>query len=395
MSTTPERPFPGSERQGEDTRYVAVVLRACGALLVGGSAFAQSLVSGGVVRGTISAPGEQDTYTFEARRRERFEMRLVDVHGTDFHPQIELYNPNGALISTSASPDVAVIDTREVVVLTDTGPGTYTVVVSHASGARGHTGDYALHFVLAPGANAGAELLDGVTVFGEIGLGELDSFTFVTEAGRTVTGTVTPLHGGTLRLRVERFSASGYSVGTGGTFQFTTTSSPGGLETLVVSDGSSTATGTGRYSILLHGLPAAPPYPPSVFLPSQSPSDPSLLDNAGNSGLGPRIGDPGEPFNVAIDCTAADTSSVYALLLSTDVRSAASSPWGWVYLDGTVLVRTHGMHLQSVESWFPAPGVSLPDDLALVGRTYTVQGLCGGFGGSVRLSSAITQTIGD
>jgi hypothetical protein len=82
-------------------------------------------------------------------------------------------------------------------------------------------------------------------------------------------------------------------------------------------------------------------------------------------------------------------------MLSLNVHGAASTPWGWGYLDGPVQMRTTGTHAQSAESWFPAPaGLVLPNDPALIGVTYTVQGLCGGFGGSMRLSGAITQTIG-
>lgn len=398
MSTTSERPSPCSEERNERTTCLAWALRSCGALLLGGSAFAQALVNGGVVSGTISRPGERDTYTFDAQRAFRgdwFEMRLVDVNASSFTPQLEVYNPRGVLVRTSSGPDVAVIDTTELVGA-PLAPGTYTVVVSNASAVRSQTGAYDLHFVLVPGANAGGELLDGVTVFGEIDRGELDSFTFAAKAGQRIEGTMTTLYGGTLRLRVERFTAGGRSVGIGSTHHFSSTTSPGGIQTIVVSDGSSTATGTGRYSIVVHGVSAAPPYPPSVFWPSEFERDPLLLDNAGNPGLGPRIGDPREPFNVSIDCTAADSPSIYALSLSTGKQSASSTPWGWLYLDGPRLLSKFGRHGKSVETWFPEPtGLALPNDPSLIGLTYTVQGASGGFGGSIRLSSAITQTIGD
>jgi hypothetical protein len=399
MSTTFERPSPCSLQRSDRTTCMAWALRACGALLLCGSAFAQSLISGGVVSGTISAPGESDTYTFEAQSLQRFEMRLVDVDVSTFSPQLELYNPNGVLIRTSAGPDVAVIGTTQVVAGpgATTPPGTYTVVVSNESDARSQKGAYDLYFVLAPGATAGEELLDGVTVFGEIGRGELDTYTFAAEAGQSVQGTVTRLHGGTLRLRFEMFgpSPSSYLVGIGPRVQFTVSSTPGGMRTLVVSDGSGTATGTGRYSIVVHGVSSAPPYPPTVFWPSEYENDPLLLDNAGHSGLGPRVGAPDEPFNVSIDCTGADSPSTYALSLSVGNRAALSTPFGWLYLDGPILLGKAGTHGQSVEAWFPEPtGLPLPNDLSLVGLTYTVQGACGGFGGSTRLSGAMTQTIG-
>jgi len=397
MSLTYRSLSPRPEKRSLRGPSLACALRGLAALLLGGSALAQSLVNGGVVRGTIAAPGERHTYTFDAQRYDRFELRVVDVDGSSFSPQLELYSPGGALLETSVSPDVAVLDTREVDIGGQVRPGTYTVVVSGAGGARHEPGTYDLYFVQAPEAIAAEELLDGLTIFGEIERGELDTYTFTALAGQMITGTITDLPGGSLRMRTERFGPNrGYSEGIGGNLHtFTTTVSPGGIAVLVVSDGSSTATGTGRYSILLHGVAAAPPYPPSVFHRSETQADPFLFDNAGHAGLGPRIGDPAEPFNVSLDCSGAGTPGVYALSLSTGQQSALTTPWGWLYLDGTLLLQKTGAHAQSIETWFPAPaGFSLPNDLTLVGRSYTVQGACGGFSGSFRLSGAITQTIG-
>src|ERR1700752_243180 len=159
MAITSELPARRSEARSVCTPHAPWALRACGALLLGGSAFAPSLVNGGAVNGTISVPGEQDTYTFDAERWDWFEMRLVDVDTSDFTPQLEVYNPRGELISTKSSPDVVAGDSTQVVAgaLSPTPPGTYTVVVSDASAT--HTGAYDLHFVLVPGANAGGELL--------------------------------------------------------------------------------------------------------------------------------------------------------------------------------------------------------------------------------------------
>ena len=47
-------------------------------------------------------------------------------------------------------------------------------------------------------------------------------------------------------------------------------------------------------SLVVHGVAAAPPSPASVFWPRERPSDPLLLDDAGHSGLGPRIADPAQ-----------------------------------------------------------------------------------------------------
>lgn len=369
----------------------------CGCtLLLGGSLSAQSLVSGGVVRGTLATPDQQDTYTFEALAGDRFELRLADVDDSAFTPEVKLYNPRGELIHAKASPEVVVLPTMQVVRRGGTTPqGTYTVVVSHADDVRAEPGTYDLHFVLMPGANGDGELLDGLTVIGSIDKGDLDSFTFVTEADRMYEGIVTPLQGGTLRLRVEWASPNGFGTGTGGTFTFRGTEYPGGLHTLVVSDASESGAGTGLYSIVVRGIVGVPPYPPSVYWPGERGDEPLLLDNAGHTGLGPKIGDANEPFNVSIDCSRAGAPASYVLAISAGFQSALSTPRGWLYLDGPRLLTKFGTHTRSLESWFDAPaGLLVPNDLALVGTSYTVQGGCGGFDGSMRLSGAITQTIG-
>jgi hypothetical protein len=379
----------------ELTAPMGWALRSLGVLLLCGPVAAQELVNGGVVRGTLSTPGQQDTYTFTAQSNNWFELRAVDVDGSAFTPRIEVHNPRGDLLLAGSGAEVAVIDSTRIVGFPDTPPGTYTVVVSNADGVRAPGGTYDLHFVLAPGANAGGELQDGVMVFGEIQPGELDSYAFTVLSGQTVTGTIAPLGESSLRLRVELFSATGHAVGVGGTVHFTLSPSQGGIQTLVVSDGSDGAAGTGRYSIVFHGVAAMPPYPPSVYWPSEFRSDPFLLDVGGDAGLGPRAGDPAEPFNVSIDCTGADAPSIYALAVTSGLQPGASHPWGLLYLQGPRLLRTLGHHQRSVETWFPEPtGLPVPADPALVGTSFTVQGVCGGIDGSLRLSNAITQTIG-
>ncbi|MEQ1892427.1 MAG: hypothetical protein ABL998_07810 [Planctomycetota bacterium] len=369
-------------------------LRTSGALLLGGSAFAQSLVSGGVVRGTIAAPGEKDTYTFQVGNRDRFSLRLVDAEGSAFSPRLELFNPDGLRIQEGTGPDIVVVPTMQVQRASDAPPGTYTVVVSSPEDARNPTGTYDLNFVKSP--SEGVELLDGVTVFDELEPGDFDVYTFTAGDGQFYQGSVDALPGEPLGFRVEKLSPSGYGWGQGGNhFSFSGSSNPGGLFTLVISDASTDTIRTGRYTIVVHGTTNAPPYPPSVFWPGEGDLDPLLFDNGGQTGLGPKIGDASEPFNVAIDCSRADAPASYVLAISAGFQSALSTPRGWLYLDGPRLLTKFGTHTRSLESWFDAPaGLLVPNDLALVGTSYTVQGGCGGFDGSMRLSGAITQTIG-
>ncbi len=121
------------------------------------------------------------------------------------------------------------------------------------------------------------------------------------------------------------------------------------------------------------------------------------VDSGGDSGFGPKIGDPSEPFNFSLDCSGATSASIYAI----EVRSGkgivpVTTKWGFSYVGGAKLLGTVGAHAQSLVDWFPTPnGLALPNDPNLVGVSYTVQGFCGGYGPTGRLSNAITQTIGD
>ena len=63
------------------------------------------------------------------------------------------------------------------------------------------------------------------------------------------------------------------------------------------------------------------------------------------------------------------------------------------HLRGPVVMRTSGLHTQSVKSWYASPGSALPPDPSLIGRTYHVQGLCASNAGGGRLSNVLTQTI--
>ncbi len=64
-------------------------------------------------------------------------------------------------------------------------------------------------------------------------------------------------------------------------------------------------------------------------------------------------------------------------------------------LGGSEFLGKVGFHSQSVETWFPTPaGMVVPNDPALVGMTFAVQGFVGNYSPGGRLSSAIVQTIG-
>lgn len=145
----------------------------------------------------------------------------------------------------------------------------------------------------------------------------------------------------------------------------------------------------GRLLVLSGHLPA----PPNVPAPAALPGDPRLLDNAGDPGSGPLVGSAFESFNLSLDCSAHPAGSPYGIWGSPG-RPALPAPtsFGSLWASGPPLFLFTGIHASSTVECAPG-GVVLPVDVALIGLTYTAQGWCGGNG--ARLSSALTQTIGD
>jgi hypothetical protein len=327
-------------------------------------------------RGTI-APGERDTYTFDAQRSERFELRLVDVNAAPFHPQIELYNPRGR-----APPDQRESGRRRdhhdggrVGARERDSPGTYTVVVSNA--ARSRTAAYDLYFVVGPRAIAGAELLDGVTVYGDIERGELDSFTFTTVAGQTVVGTITTLHGGTLRLAHGEVLGDRRFLGRRPNASILHEQQRGRRpDTRACRTPAARAPARAGTRSSCTALQPLPPIRRTSSGRASCRAIRCCWTTAATPASGRGSATPRNRSTSRSTARSADSPSIYALSLSTGVQVAASTPWGWFYLDGPRLLATSGRHVRSVESWFPQPtGLPLPNDPSLVGLTYTVQGL--------------------
>lgn len=114
-----------------------------------------------------------------------------------------------------------------------------------------------------------------------------------------------------------------------------------------------------------------------------------------SGGAPPRVGNPGEPFHVLLDCSGASSPGALAIWTTSDSRAALATRMGWLYLGGRRLLATSGLHARSSQTWFAAPaGLVLPSAPGSVGHGFTVQGVCGGYpGGRARLSNALTQTI--
>jgi len=130
----------------------------------------------------------------------------------------------------------------------------------------------------------------------------------------------------------------------------------------------------------------------NLALPAQLASDPLLADVGGNPGIGPKIGDGAEVFDLSLDCSGMATGGVTTIVLRrVQLGAPLSTAFGDLWHSGSVLLKNPGVHSQDVVS---IGAVGLPNDPSFVGVEYTAQGFCSQSGGGSRLSSGLVQTVG-
>ncbi len=136
-------------------------------------------------------------------------------------------------------------------------------------------------------------------------------------------------------------------------------------------------------------LSAHLPAPKNTFHSAALATDPMLVDSGGDPTAGPIIGSPIEVFNLSLDCSGAPFAGLYVMQARVGLLpTPLPLPWGHLWIGGSLLCQCRGVHAQSVVVCAPG-GVVLPNDPALIGFTYAVQGFCGG-----RFSNALGQTVG-
>jgi len=134
-------------------------------------AHALTLINGGSVPGTISVAGGIDTYTFTATAGDSIQLSITGYIGMFMN----LYEPNGTHIGTNNG---------DVITKSLTQGGTYTLEVSASDSNQ--TGNYDLYFVKVPGANEYGLFSDSDMRSHSITDGDLDSYTFVANAGDSI-----------------------------------------------------------------------------------------------------------------------------------------------------------------------------------------------------------------
>ena len=127
--------------------------------------------NGGSVDGTLSAPDEIDTHTFEGTAGQ---MGLISVSGNLVGGEFfRVFNPDGSPLRTGTGPVMVALEQT----------GTYSVNVQSFS--SGQTGDYTVHLALALGANEHGAIPNGASASEAIDDGgEIDSFVFGGTAGQ-------------------------------------------------------------------------------------------------------------------------------------------------------------------------------------------------------------------
>jgi hypothetical protein len=172
---------------------------------------ATALTTGQPTAGTIDY-GDLDTFTFTATAGERLQLRIVKTSGTTFVPRIDLYDPNGALVTSTYSATVGSLinDTASV-------SGTYLVVVSDYSGNSAHgndsTGTYNLYVTRSTQASAEAVAsTNGLPTAGTIDLGDLDILTFTATAGERLQLRIVKTSGSLFVPRIDLYAPNGALV---------------------------------------------------------------------------------------------------------------------------------------------------------------------------------------
>jgi YD repeat-containing protein len=152
---------------------------------------------------SISGAGERDTYTFTASANDGITIRARKTSG-NFTPYLELYGPNGNLITSAANKINRILK----------GTGTYTVVVRDQNNTN--TGDYVLFWQRVNNPCGAMATTCGQVVTGSIGTA-VDPppwrvFTFTAAANDAVSIRSVRTSGGSFTPLVELYNPTGSFV---------------------------------------------------------------------------------------------------------------------------------------------------------------------------------------
>lgn len=160
-----------------------------------------SLVNGGSVTEHTDV-GDLDSFVFNADQGDGVVLRAADLSGTDFAPQLNVYQPDGSLLNWTWGNITAGLAFSAPI------SGTYTVIVSDYN-IGADSGAYEIHYTNSPGANEHGSLVNGGHVSETIDVGDLDSFTFDVSQDDTVLLRAVDTSGTNLSPEIHVYSPDG------------------------------------------------------------------------------------------------------------------------------------------------------------------------------------------
>ena len=196
---------------------------------------------------TIGNPGEEDTYSFTAKKGDQIS---VDMGSGAINPQIKFYGPSGDLIAEN-SAGYGVTDIGLLPKVNQT--GTYTVLVSDTKGYQ--TGDYGLT-VQRTNHPGNATPIKNLSSLSDTinNLGQVDAYSFTGQAGTKISFN---MGSGAINPQIELYSPDGLLIRSVADWnsqdmELVATLTQNGPYTVLVSD--TGGTNTGDYGVTLASL---------------------------------------------------------------------------------------------------------------------------------------------
>ncbi|MFK7975627.1 MAG: hypothetical protein AB8C02_05795 [Halioglobus sp.] len=186
-----------------------------------------TLTSGTTVTASLGL-GDLNSYQISLNAGESYTLQIAEITGA-WDAAFEVIGPDGSYLNQTSNGYDVFTGTAAVA-------GTYTVVVFDF-GYSDVTGDYALSFVKGNGAVDQGTLTSGTTVAGSLGLGDLNSYEFLLNAGESYALQIAET-GGSLDAVFEVIGPDGSYLNqtSNGYDVFTGTAAVGGVYSLVVFD---------------------------------------------------------------------------------------------------------------------------------------------------------------
>ncbi len=243
---------------GGSGTYRIHYLKIPGDFVIPGGDEGGALANGGNHDGSIEN-ADLDPWTFAAKAGELFQLRAGRRSGS-LSLLLQIHDPNGQLVATTSSVESDTFLTGRALIT-----GTYHVTLS--SWYRADTGAYRLHYLKIPGGftipdgDEGGAMGAGTVHDGTLGVADLDVWSFIADAGNSITVQLQELvSGSSLSVQLQIYRPDGQLLGShthSSLAQLQFSAPDTGLYTVVVS--SSNAGGSGGYRLSATGLPSQAP----------------------------------------------------------------------------------------------------------------------------------------